>query len=211
MSHDVSTPTRRLLLVTCSALFAAGCGNLIGPPSSPLRLYVLRPGGGASTHGPSVTWSLSVETTTTSDHIDSARIALVQADNSADYYADSAWTDRVPKLVRDCIVEAFENSNRILAVSAVGDGFYSDYVLQAELRDFEARYRQSDGIPIVRVRIKAKIAPTKGREIVGSLNSVHEVAASENSVPAVVRAFDDALGSVLSDIVNWSLGAVPPK
>jgi ABC-type uncharacterized transport system auxiliary subunit len=60
------------------------------------------------------------------------------------------------------------------------------------------------------VRIESKLAPSRGREIVASLNSVHQVPASANSVPAVVRAFGDALGAVLSDVVNWTLSAPPP-
>ncbi len=66
-----------------------------------------------------------------------------------------------------------------------------------------------DGIPTVRVRIEAKLAPTRGREIMAGLNSVHEVNASANSVPEVVRAFDAALGQVYSEIVNWALAAPP--
>src|SRR6185503_16023369 len=110
-----------------------------------------------------------ITTTTISDHLDSARIALTQPDNSVDYYANSAWTDHLPKLVRDSLVEAFENSNRIAAVSADSDGFHADYILQAQIRDFEARYSVPDGIPTVWVRVESKLAPSKGREIVASL------------------------------------------
>ncbi len=148
--------------------------------------------------------------TTTSDHLDSSRIALTQSDNSVDYYADSAWTDHLPHLVQEALVEAFENSARIQAVSADSDGFHADYVLQAQIRDFEARYSQPNGIPTVWVRVESKLAPSKGREIVASLNSIHQVQATANSVPAVVQAFNDALGAVVSDVVNWALSAPPP-
>ncbi len=65
----------------------------------------------------------------------------------------------------------------------------------------------ADGVPTAWVRIETKLAPTKGREIVANLNSVHQVVASANSVPAVVQAFDQALGQVFSEIVNWALAA----
>ena len=210
MSKIVLLPSRRAVLTGSGALFLAGCSDLIGPLSTPQQLYVLRPGDGASTAGPKVHWSLSILTTTISDHLDSSRIALTQSDNSVDYYANSAWTDHLPRLVQVALVEAFENSARIQAVSSDSEGFHSDYILQAQIRDFEAHYDQPDGIPTVWVRIESKLAPSRGREIVASLNSVHQVQASANSVPAVVRAFGDALGAVLSEVVNWTLSTPLP-
>jgi cholesterol transport system auxiliary component len=210
MSQNLLAPSRRAILIGGGALTLAGCSDLLGPPQTPQQLYVLRPGGGASTAGPKALWSLSIVTTTISDHLSSSRIALTQADNSVDYYADSAWTDHLPTLVRNALVEAFENSGRIQAVSSDSEGFHADYILQAQIRDFEAHYDRPDGIPTVWVRVESKLAPSRGREIVASLNSVHQVQASSNSVPAVVRAFGDAMGLVLSDIVNWTLSAPPP-
>lgn len=206
-----SALSRRSVLSGSAGLVLTGCSDLIGPSSAPKQLFMLRPDGGASTAGPKVPWSLSILTTTVSDHLDSSRIALTQADNSVDYFADAAWTDHLPRLVEDALVEAFENSGRIDAVSADSEGFHSDYILQAELRDFEARYDRPDGVPMAWVRIQSKIARSRGREIVANLNSVHQVQASENSIPAVVRALDSALGSVLSEIVNWALVLPPPR
>lgn len=210
MSQNILSLNRRGLLIGGGAFLLSGCSDLIGPTSTPQQLYVLRPTGGVSTSGPKVTWSLAISTSTISDHLDSSRIALTQPDNSVDYYANSAWTDHLPRLVRDALVEAFENSDRIAGVSSDSEGFHADYVLQAQIRDFEARYSVSDGIPTVWVRVESKMAPSKGREIVASLNSIHQVPATSNSVPAVVQAFNDAIGAVVSDIVNWALAQPAP-
>jgi cholesterol transport system auxiliary component len=210
MSQNPLVLDRRGILIGSGAFLLAGCSDLIGPTSAPQQLYVLRPADGPSTNGPKVNWSLAISTATTSDHLDSSRIALTQSDNSVDYYASAAWTDHLPRLVRDALVEAFENSARIAAVSADSEGFHADYILLAQIRDFEARYSQPDGIPTVWVRMESKLAPSKGREIVASLNSIHQVQASSNSVPAVVQAFDDAMGAVVSDIVNWALSQPAP-
>jgi cholesterol transport system auxiliary component len=200
-------PNRRAVMLGTAAFLLAGCSDLIGPSSTPLQLYVLKPLGGASTAGPKATFSLAITTTTASEHLDSSRIALIKADQAIDFYADSGWTDHLPILVQNALVEAFENSGRIDAVAADSEGFHADYILQAELRDFEAHYDVPDGIPTVMVRIMAKLAATKDREIMASLNSVHQVQAAANSVPAVVRAFDEAMGEVFSEIVNWALAA----
>ena len=210
MSQNLLSLDRRGLLLGSGAFLLAGCSDLIGPASAPQQLYGLRPTGGGSTHGTKVKWSLAITTSTMSDHLDSSRIALTQPDDSVDYYAGSAWTDHLPRLVQNSLVEAFENSTRIAAVSADSEGFHADYILQAQIRDFEARYSQPDGIPTVWVRIESKLAPSKGREIVASLNSIHQVQATANSVPAAVQAFNDAMGAVVSDIVNWALSQPAP-
>jgi cholesterol transport system auxiliary component len=207
MTHLSLLASRRAVLVSGAAFLLMSCSDLIGPTSAPRQIYLLQPTGGASTAGAKVDFSLAISTTTDSQHLDSSRIALTQSDTSIDYYAASEWSDHLPVLVQNALVEAFENSGRIEAVASDTGGFHADYFLQAEIRDFQAHYSVPDGVPTIRVRIEAKLAPTRGREIVADLNSVHEIAASGNSVPEVVRAFDQALGEVFSQIVNWALAA----
>lgn len=207
---NAQDPTsRRTVLLGTAALLLAGCSDLIGPTSTPQQLYALKPIGGASTAGPKVGFSLAVMTTTSSQHLENSRIVINQPNGSIDYYADSSWSDHLPVLVQNALVEAFENCGRIAAVAPDGEGFHADYFLQAEIRDFEARYSVADGVPTAIVRIQAKLAPTHGREIIANLNSVHEVQAANNSVPAAVQAFNQALGQVFSEIVNWALAAKP--
>jgi cholesterol transport system auxiliary component len=209
MTQTIILP-RRTLLLGGAALALAGCSDLIGPSSAPVQLHALRPPPGATGTGPRVAWHLSVGLPTATDYLDRSRIALVQPDASVDYFADSQWTDHLPVLVQEALIEAFENSGRIDAVAAESDGFKADYILQTDLRDFEARYDQPDGIPTAVVRIAAKIAPTVGRSIVSSLQVKHEVQATQNSVGAAVQAMNAALGQALSEIVNWALSQPPP-
>jgi cholesterol transport system auxiliary component len=200
---------RRFVLAGGSALVLTGCGDLLGPPPA-LQLYMLKPPAGPTTAGPTVSWQLAIGLPLASEHLDSARIAISRNDTMADFYAESAWTDHLPILVQNAMLEAFENSGRIPAVSADGEGFHADYILQTELREFQARYDAPDGPPTAVVRIEAKLAPSLGRQIVQSLPATHEVKAAENSVGAAVRALDEAFANVLSQIVNWTLAAPPP-
>jgi len=211
MILDTNVMGRRTVLLGMGALLLTGCSDLIGPSSAPQQLFLLHPTGGAAVTGPKVGFSLAVSTSTASQHLSGARIALVKPDGALDVYADSAWTDRLPALVKNVLVEAFEESGRIEAVAGDDDGFHSDYFLEAEIRDFAAHYDVADGIPTAWVRIAARLAPSRGREIFANINAVHQVQATANSVPAVVQAFDQALGQVFSDIVNWALAAPKPK
>lgn len=209
MTQTIILP-RRALLLGGAAFALAGCSDLIGPGSSPVQLYKLNPPGGAPATGPKVSWQLAVAVPSATDYLDRARIALMQADGSVDYYAGAQWTDHLPILVQEAMIEAFENSGRIDGVSADGAGFHADYILQADLRDFQARYDQPDGIPTAVVRLEAKMAPMHGGSIMANLKAAHQVQATQNSVGAVVQAMDAALGQALSEIVNWTLSQPAP-
>ncbi|MEI9994628.1 MAG: ABC-type transport auxiliary lipoprotein family protein [Rhizomicrobium sp.] len=201
---------RRALLATGLASVAlSACSGLIGPPD-PGPLYLLKPVPPAPGGGPRVPWQLSVVLPEAADSLDTSRIALVQPNNQWDYYANSSWQDRMPFLVQSALIDAFEASGRIPAVGRDTEGLKSDYLLETDVRDFEAVYAQQDGVPTATVRIAAKLIAAHGRIITQSLIAHSEVAAAANSVPAVVMAFNQALGATLSQIVDWTLGAPIP-
>jgi cholesterol transport system auxiliary component len=201
---------RRALLVTGLGTLALGaCSGLIGPPE-PGPLYVLKPPTGAPGGGPRLGWQLSIVLPEAPDSLDTDRIALVQPSNRMDYYANSSWQDRVPFLVQSALVEAFESNGRLPAVGRDTEGLKSDYLLETDIRDFQAHYDVEDGIPTAQVRIAARLIAAHGHAVVQSMIAHAGTAATANSVPAVVEAFDRALGETLSQIVEWALGAPTP-
>ena len=203
---------RRTFLLGGAAVALAGCSvsDLIGPSSAPVQLYALKPSGGAPTAGAKVPWHLSVGLPTATDYLDRSRIAIVKADTSVDYFADSQWTDHLPVLVQEALIEAFENSGRVDGVAAESDGFKADYILQTDLRDFEARYDQPDGPPTAVVAFQAILVDLKDRNLAAHLLVKKESAATQNSVDAAVEAMDRALGAALGDVVHWTFTALPP-
>ncbi|MEJ1970349.1 MAG: ABC-type transport auxiliary lipoprotein family protein [Rhizomicrobium sp.] len=203
---------RRALLVTgISAVTLGACSDVIGPPAA-APMYLLRPQFPPATHGPRVNWQVSVTLPSAPESLDTDRIALVQPGNVMDYYANAQWSDRLPFLVQNALVDAFEADNRITAVGRDSDVLRSDYLLQTDIRDFEARYDVPDGIPTAVIRISAKLIAAKGRTIAQITMAHAEVPASANSVPAAAAAFNEALSSVIGQIVTWALTApLPPR
>jgi cholesterol transport system auxiliary component len=205
MKKQMPSLSRRGLLMGGVALTLAGCGSLIGPTNPPAKLYLLQPALGP-VDAPTVSWQLAVEEPTSDDSLDRQRIAIYRGD-MMDYYADAEWTDEAPKLIQTLLVQAFEKSGHISAVARDSDGLHADYLLQLELRDFEARYDTPDGAPVVLVNIVARMLKAPGREVVATLNSSHQARASENKIPAAVAAFNQATGEALEEIVGWALRA----
>lgn len=200
---------RALLVAGFSSVTLSACSGLIGPPE-PAPLYMLKPTIPPASGGPRAAWQLSIALPEVPDSLDTDRIALVQPGNVLDYYADASWNDRLPFLVQSALLDAFDQSGRISGVGRDTDGLKSDYILETDIRDFQAWYDSPDGIPTATVRIAARLIAARGRSIVQTLNAHAEIAASQNSVPAAVAAFNEALGRTVGQIVDWAVAAPPP-
>ena len=206
MSFDLD---RRALLAATAGLFAAGCSNIVGPPPAP-KLYVLQPVLPRGLPGGKVEWALSIQAPEATSGLDSERIAILLPPSNMDYYADSAWADRLPALVQSALLEAFEASGRIDAVARDSDGVHADFMLSTDLRDFEARLDQAQGAPLAVVRIGARMVKSRSREIAGYISASREVRASVNSVEAAVEALNTAFAGVLAQLVPWVLDRPAP-
>jgi cholesterol transport system auxiliary component len=201
--------SRRLLLAGVSGLALAGCGDLIGPTEAP-RLYVLKPALPRASQGAKADWALSIALPDATAGLDSQRIAIMRPPAGMDYYANAAWPDRLSVLVQNSLLQAFEDCGRIDAVAPDSDGTHADYILATDLRDFEARYDQPDGVPVAVVRIGARLVGAVKRNIAGRFEAVEEVPATQNSVEAAVAALDEALARALVKIVAWALDMPKP-
>jgi cholesterol transport system auxiliary component len=140
---------------------------------------------------------------------DSERIAIALAANTMDYYAGVAWPDRAPLMVQGLLVRAFENTGRTPAVARDSAGIGADYILQTELRAFEARYDAPNAAPRVVVEISAKLTTMPEHKIIGSYVAREEVQASANNVSAVVDAFNKAAAPAVIEIAEWTLKTAP--
>ncbi|HEY1836518.1 MAG TPA: ABC-type transport auxiliary lipoprotein family protein [Rhizomicrobium sp.] len=203
MKTQTLSLSRRTILLASAALTLTACGSLIGPSGPPPQIYLLAPTLGP-VEAPTVSWQLTVGVPTCNSSLDRQRIAIYRG-AVMDYYADAQWTDEAPNLIQSLLVEAFEKSGHISAVARDSDGLHSDYLLQLELRDFEARYDVPDGAPTVVVSLVARMLKAPGREVMGTLNVSHRAAASENKIPAAVEAFNQATAATLEEIVAWAL------
>ena len=191
------------------AIALAGC-QLINAVTEPTDLYTITPKSTFDSGLPDVLWQLSVDPPVAAANINTGRIAIATTPTSSDYYSKAAWTDRAPLMVQTRIVDSFENSHKIVAVARESFGLRANYVLQTDLRNFEAMFFYG-GTPIVKVRIVAKLVRMPDRQIIGVATFERCVRARSDKVPKVVEAFDQALGSVMKRLVAWTLRTPPPR
>lgn len=211
MTHPPIVDRRRLLAAGAATGFLASCsGGLLGPSQPPLQIYVLRPqfqrmAGSAS---PPVLWQLAVALPDAPQSLQTQRIALVRG-GTLDYFADAQWTDATPRLLQSLLVQAFETSARITGVAPESEGLHADYIVETEIRNFEAQYAD-DGPPNVVVSINARLLAADGH-VLGTLLVSHEAQAVQNALPAIIEAFAKATGDCFNAIAPWALQTPPPR
>jgi cholesterol transport system auxiliary component len=198
--------SRRHLLQSAAALGGlslSGC-NVIPNVNQPLDLYTLKPQVTFDQPLPKVTWQLVIAEPVAERDVNTTRIALTRAPNSIEYFAKGNWTDTAPSLVQAKLIEAFEATNSIVAIGRDSSGLKPDFILQSDLRDFQAEF-SGEGAPNVHVRLIAKLVQMPERRITRTVSAEQSIAAAANTVPAVVIAFEQALSAVLKTIVQGTL------
>jgi len=200
----------KVLLKVFAAVYLAvvlsGCEGLVpalgGPPAN---LYTLTPKNTFTKELQRVRWQLVVDEPLASGGLNIDRIALRHSPTELKYFARARWTERAPRMVQTLMVESFENSGAIVAVGRKAIGLRSDYNLITELREFQAEYFESDGVPTVRVRLNAKLVKQPRRAIVASRTFESTIKSEGKAMRNVIRAFDQALGKVLRHTVEWTI------
>jgi cholesterol transport system auxiliary component len=137
--------------------------------------------------------------------LDTTRIALTRSAVSIDYFADSEWTDRVPPLVQTALLESFENSRAIDAIDRDSAGLRADFILDPEIRHFEAGYDSANGAPEVWVAINVRLVNPASRDVVAQILVERRQRAVANNMTDIISAFNEALGGVMKEIVVWTV------
>lgn len=188
------------LLAVLLGLAVTGCGGILA--EAPKRqLYRVEPTLALPGRLPHVSAQLLVGVPAAPAGLDTTRIALSRSAVSLDYFADAEWTDRAPLLVQAALVDAFEKSGAMDAVARDSVGLRADFVIETELRDFEAVYDSPNGPPRVSIGLTAKLIKIPERKIVTQVSVTRQAAAAANDIPDVIRAFDEALGAAVADVV----------
>jgi cholesterol transport system auxiliary component len=176
----------------------AGC-TVIPEVNTPIRLYTLSAVTQFNQSLPKVDWQLVVGTPVASADLDTRRIALTRSPGVIEYFANGAWADNAPILLQGKLIESFEASKAIISVGRDAVGLRPDYVLQSDLRDFQAEY--TDGTPVAHLRLAAKLVRMPDRRIVANILTEQRVPAEGNSLAQIVRAFDRAASEAFEELV----------
>ncbi len=207
------TPTRRQLLARAGALslplLAGGCLGLGSGPAP--RRFRLNSPTGVPADLPTADWTLEVDSVVADPGIDTTRIAQLAANGmELQYFAQAEWPDKAADMVTTLLLQTFIDSGKSPRVGDRNSAMRADFVLKCVLRDFQA---EGAGTPTVKVTMTASLVQLPRRLQAGSQRFQAAVPAASGALEDIVRAFEQALGRVLVDIVAWTLttGAAAPR
>lgn len=171
----------------------AACGG--GPAPTTYDLTAVRQGlrrtGGRR--------AIVVPEPTTIFALDSERIVIRAASGEITYLPRAQWSDRLPRLVQARLIQSFENAGRA-TVGRPTDRLAGTAQLLIDIRSFEVREGSRDAF----VEVAAKlVASASGQVLNARLFGATSVVGAIDGQGAA-NALDQALGSVITQIVGWA-------
>jgi cholesterol transport system auxiliary component len=212
---------RRLILMVSMGLLS-GCSGLLHSEAPPVQVYILRaavtPTRAATEQAQALDAARATPTAAPSTlqvprpqadpGLASELIALVQSDHRLDRYAGSSWAGSLPDVVETLAIDTLRASGTWSAVDDAPSPFAADYLLQINIRRFEADYTGGGEAPRVYVTLDCTIARRLGRELLTSFVAEGVADAEANRMSAVVGAFERAANMALATMAQRSAEAV---
>jgi cholesterol transport system auxiliary component len=181
----------------------AACSSLFNVQRTPFTIYSPKLAAPAATAAAApVDWQLAVETPLASDALDTARIVVMPSPGVIEVYPGARWSDSAPALLRNLIVQGFEDSRRIVGVGSAASGLRADYALAIELRDFQLEVNPATH---AQIRLQVRLLDyTSNRVLAGQMFSAEAPAAGRDAA-AAFAGFQDALNRIVPELVDWTL------
>lgn len=173
------------------------------PQSEPLQIYRLPSQAAKASAAPALNWSLRINTAQASQALDNARITVLPEGNQISSYANSRWSDPAPRLLRNHLLNAFQNDGRVSALSSNDDNLQADLSLGGELQAFQSEYQQ--GAVTVRLRLQARLIDSRTQRIIASQRFEVRQPVNDTQVPAVVIAFGQASDQLAAQLLQWTI------
>jgi cholesterol transport system auxiliary component len=191
----------RMLALIAPLLCIAGC-SLLETKQPLAQVYTLAPAlPAASANQLPATVTIKVMRPLCAPGLDGDNIALTRSGQRFDYYAHSRWAAPVPELVQSWAVDALRAAGHFRAVQSDAVPLDADYLLQLEIRRFQAEY-QSDEAPVVRVQLVATLGRGADRRLISNVVVASDVPAGANRLQGISAAFESALSQALAQLAQ---------
>ena len=154
-------------------------------------------------------WLLVVPEPTTLMGFNTDKILLQPATGESVPVPNAKWSDNLPVLFQEKVIQSFENAGYARSVSRTREGVTGDYQLLIDIRRF---HLSTSSEPIAEIDFVAKILGQDGK-IIGAQSFQASSPAKGTDALAYVAALDEASGKVLSELLAWTtdaIGAEPP-
>jgi cholesterol transport system auxiliary component len=133
--------------------------------------------------------------------LDTDRIMVSASGGRISYYGDSAWSDRLPRLLQSRIVEAMQDSGAFKAVLTSQDRVDGDFAVATEIRAFQLDV--DNGSSSANVAIFCKIVDERHGRVIATREFSARTPAPRDDPAAAVAALQESFDRVTNEMVRW--------
>lgn len=178
----------------------AACTILPESPVSQVYLLPAQPAPAAG--GPTLDKSLRIVQPNTSQFLNGSRIAVQPQGAEITSYSGSRWSDPVPLLLRNRLIQEFRTDGRFRSVSSDDDNLQADFELGGDLSSFQGVYSGDRGEVVI--RFDARLVQTSDRRVVASRSFAVRQPINGRSMDNVVAAFGLASDRLAAEMLVWA-------
>lgn len=199
---------RWLVLVTLPC-FAVGCGSLLESNEPVSVSYVLAPAPAAEqpVESPASVVDLSVGRPDVAPGLDTQRIAVLRG-RELDYYRGAQWGGRSAEVIQNLIVASLQDQHMFRSVTPEQTRVSGEYLLDLEVRDFQAEYRNAAALPTVRVGMVGRLIRIADRQLLATVVASTTRDAAANRLGEVAAAFEAAGQWVALELARQTAAAI---
>lgn len=202
------TAASRWLAVAAFGVLSSACGSLFESdiPVASRYLIAAAPAAAVATNSAASSVDLSIGRPDVAPGLDTNRVAVLRG-RQLDYFRAAQWGGSVTEVTQALLVNSFQGQQLFRSVTSEQARVSSDYMLDVEVRDFQAEYA-GDAAPQIRVTIVGRVIRIKDRAMVDTLIATARKPASENRMMSVAAAFEVAGQQVALELAKQAAAAV---
>lgn len=200
----------RLLFTAVLGLICTACGGSLFESEAPVpSRYVIAaaPAVQGLTTYAALNVDLSIGRPNVAPGVDTNRIAVLRG-QQLDYFRAAQWSGSVNEIVQALLVSSFENQRLFHSVTAEQARVSSDYLLDIDVRDFQAEYRGGSVSPQIRVTLVGRVVRIADRMLVDTIIATAEQPAAANHMTSVAAAFEAAAQEAALELARRTARAI---
>jgi len=155
-------------------------------------------------------WLLVVPEPTTLMCFNTDKILLQPASGESADLPNAKWSDNLPVLFQDKVIQSFENAGYAKLISRTREGITGDYQLLIDIRSFHVSTATEP--TVADIAFVAKVLDKDGK-ILGAHAFQATAPAKGSDARAYVAALDEAFAKLQSDLLVWTtetISSAPP-
>lgn len=201
----------RIMLPAAAAIMLYGCstGSLLDSELPVPTSYVLAPlpPATSATESAASQVDLAISRPDVAPGLNTTRIAVLRG-RELDYYRGVQWGAPAFDIVQSLLVNSLQDQRLFRSVTAEQARVAGAYILDTEVRDFQAEYREGRNTPQVHVTIIARLIRITDRVLVDTIVATATRDANDNRMGDVAAAFEAAAHDVTRQLARATAAAV---